>query len=73
MEYVSAARVHLGLSSADAEALSMTEFQAMFEMKFPDQGNQATEIPSAEEYAEAMTAFEVRRAAHVAKMGAQSV
>jgi len=34
-EYISAARVHLGLSSADAEALSMTEFQTMLEMKFP--------------------------------------
>lgn len=69
-EYISAARVHLGLSSADAEALSMTEFQGMFEMKFPDEpGSKAADIPSAEEYAEAMKASEVRRAAHMAKVG----
>lgn len=48
-EYVSAARVHLGLSSADAEALSMTEFQAMLEMKFPDQ-NKGRDVPSRAEY-----------------------
>lgn len=70
-EYIAAARVHLGLSSADAEALSMTEFQTMLEMKFPEQAKKmASEIPSAEEYAEAMAAAEVRRAAHLAKVGA---
>lgn len=70
-EYIAAARVHLGLSSADAEALSMTEFQTMLEMKFPEQpGAKAAEIPSAEDYAEAMAAFEVRRAAHLAKVEA---
>lgn len=52
-EYVSAARVHLGLSSADAEALSMTEFQTMLEMKFPEQ-NKKRNVPSREEYAAAM-------------------
>lgn len=70
-EYIAAARVHLGLSSADAEALSMTEFQTMLAMKFPEQpGAKAAEIPTAEEYAEAMAAAEVRRAAHLAKMEA---
>ena len=50
-EYIAAARVHLGLSSADAEALSMTELQQMLEMKFPDAAKrQATDIPSLEEY-----------------------
>lgn len=72
-EYIAAARVHLGLSSADAEALSMTEFQTMLEMKFPEQAKKMAEIPSAEEYAEAMAAAEVRRAAHLAKVGAAHV
>lgn len=49
-EYVAAARVHLGLSSADAEALSMTEFQAMFEMKFSDAGEKKRDVPTREEY-----------------------
>ena len=49
-EYIAAARVHLGLSSADAEALSMTEFQAMFEMKFPDAGKPKRDVPTREEY-----------------------
>lgn len=53
-EYVSAARVHLGLSSADAEALSMTEFQQMLAMKYPRA--QAAKIPSAKEYDAAMAA-----------------
>ncbi|MBP9148706.1 MAG: hypothetical protein KBG00_07975 [Rhodoferax sp.] len=42
-EYIAAACVHLGLSRADAENLSMTEFQIMFEMKFPD--SKAKEMP----------------------------
>lgn len=55
-EYVSAARVHLGLSSADAEALSMTEFQIMMEMKFPDRKEE--ERPTLDEYNEALAAIE---------------
>ena len=47
-EYIAAARVHLGLSTADAEALSMTEFQTAFEMKFPEA--KAAEVPSRDEY-----------------------
>lgn len=47
-EYISAARVHLGLSSADAEGLSMTEFQTMLEMKYPDMKKNAP--PSRDEY-----------------------
>ena len=63
-EYVSAARVHLGLSSADAEALSMTEFQIMFEMKFPDaKKEKAKDIPSREEYDAAMARLGVKRGA----------
>ena len=62
-EYVAAARAHLGMSAADAEALSMTELQLMLEMKFPDAARQAgaRDIPSAEEYDAAMKAFEERR------------
>lgn len=52
-EYVAAARVHLGMSAADAEGLSMTEFQTMLEMKFPDAARKA-DIPSADEYEAAM-------------------
>lgn len=58
-EYISAARVHLGLSSADAEALSMTEFQTAFEMKFQEQ--KAKELPSREEYREMMAKIEKAR------------
>ncbi len=61
-EYISAARVHLQLSSKDAEDLSMTEFQTMFEMKFPQAGNKggARDVPSREEYREAMRQHEER-------------
>lgn len=47
-EYIAAACVHLGLSREDAESLSMTEFQTMFEMKFPD--SKAKEVPGREAY-----------------------
>ena len=47
-EYISAACVHLGLSRTDASDLSMTEFQTMFEMKFPDKNKR--DVPSREEY-----------------------
>lgn len=62
-EYISAARVHLGLSSDDAEALSMTEFQTMYEMKFPDhaKANGKRDVPSREEYDAAIAAVESRR------------
>lgn len=58
-EYISAARVHLGLSSQDAEALSMTEFQTMLEMKYPD-ANKRRDVPSREEYHAAMKAIKER-------------
>ena len=47
-EYIAAACVHLGLSRSDAESLSMTEFQIMFEMKFPD--SKAKEAPDRDAY-----------------------
>lgn len=53
-EYIAAARVHLGLSSSDAEALSMTEFQMMLSMKYPE--SQEKQIPSRDEYRKAMQA-----------------
>ena len=59
-EYIAAARVHLGLSSADAEALSMTEFQTMLEMKFPELAK-ASDIPTREEYDAAMAALKGRK------------
>jgi len=61
-EYIAAARVHLGLSSADAEALSMSEFQLMLEMKFPDAAKRgANDIPTADEYAAAEEAARALR------------
>jgi hypothetical protein len=59
-EYISAARVHLGLSSEDAEALSMTEFQTMFVMKFPEAGKKQRDVPTREEYEAAMKAHHER-------------
>lgn len=58
-EYIAAARVHLGLSSADAEALSMSEFQTMLEMKFPDKAK-GRDVPTREEYQAAMKAIKER-------------
>lgn len=47
-EYIAAACVHLGLSRENAESLSMTEFQTMFDMKFPD--SKAKEVPGRDAY-----------------------
>ncbi|MEJ2800636.1 DUF6246 family protein [Comamonadaceae bacterium PP-2] len=52
-EYIAAARVHLGLSTQDAEALSMTEFQTLFEMKFPSK-DKRRDLPSQESYKDFM-------------------
>lgn len=61
-EYIAAARVHLGLNSADAEALSMTEFQQMFEMKFPDAGKKSKrDVPTREEYEAQIAAIMEKR------------
>lgn len=61
-EYIAAARVHLGLSSADAEALSMTEFQAMLAMKFPDEKSRRRDVPDRATYDAAMARLtEMRR------------
>jgi hypothetical protein len=61
-EYIAAARVHLGLSSADAAALSMTEFQTMLAMKFPEADKPAgRDVPSRAEYEAAMKAAAARK------------
>lgn len=56
-EYVAAARVHLGMSASDAEELSMSEFQALFEMKFPDPNKKKRDVPTRKEYRAAMAAM----------------
>lgn len=56
-EFVAIARVHLGMSAEDAEALSMTEFQQMFETKYPsktDHKGRPVSVPSREQYEAAM-------------------
>lgn len=55
-EYVAAARVHLLMSAAEAEALSMTELHELFEMKFPDAKKKKRDVPTREEYRAAMAA-----------------
>jgi hypothetical protein len=59
-EYIAAARVHLGLSAADAEALSMTELHTLFEMKFPGKGG-SRNVPTREEYDAQMAAMKAIR------------
>lgn len=65
-EFVSLGRAHLGLSSADAEALSMTELQQMLAMKFPEQqtdaeGRTVRDVPTREEYEAQMRQIMERR------------
>lgn len=60
-EYIAAARVHLGLSTADAEALSMTEFQRLLDMKFPDANKKKRDVPTRAEYEAAMAAIKGKR------------
>ena len=60
-EYIAAARVHLGLSTADAEALSMTEFQRLLDMKFPDANKKKRDVPTRAEYEAAMAAIKGER------------
>ena len=59
-EFISSARVHLGLSAAEAEALSMTEFQTMLEMKFPNGKQGGGSVPSREEYKKFMDSVKGR-------------
>lgn len=55
-EYIAAACVHLGIAKSDAEQLSMTEFQTMFEMKFPN-SSKNKDIATREEYRAARDAY----------------
>lgn len=59
-EYIAVARVHLGLSGEEAEALSMTEFQCLMEMKYPSKDKER-DVPSREEYDAAMAHFEAMK------------
>lgn len=61
LEYISAARVHLGLSAEDAAALSMAEFQMMFEMKFPESERSGRNVPSRDEYRKFMESLKERK------------
>jgi hypothetical protein len=45
------------MSAAEAEALSMTELQALMEMKFPDPKKKKRDVPTREEYRAAMVAM----------------
>lgn len=50
-EFVAIARVHLGMSAADAEALSMTELQQLLDVKFPKKNDpRHRDVPTRDEY-----------------------
>lgn len=61
-EFIAAAQVHLGLSVSDAEALSMTAFQRLLDIKFPRK-RAGREVPSREAYDRAMAALKARNEA----------
>jgi hypothetical protein len=59
-QYIALARVHLGMSAADAAALSMTELQQLMRAKFePEKGGRPP--PSREEYRKAMARMRTLR------------
>jgi hypothetical protein len=58
-EYTALARAHLGMSAADAEALSMTELQRLMDAKFPGKVAER-DVPTREEYDAAMAALKGR-------------
>lgn len=64
-EYVMAARAHFGMSAADAEALSMTEFHTLLAMKYPDsdaaKGVRRRDVPTREQYEAAMARVKERK------------
>lgn len=63
-EFITAARVHLGLSGEEAEALSMTELQRMLAMKFPDAAaERQRNVPTREEYDALMARLKQRKGA----------
>lgn len=58
LQYITDARVHLGMSADDAAGLSMTEWQRAMSAKFPDAATKARNVPTREEYEATMAAFE---------------
>jgi hypothetical protein len=70
-EFLALARVHLGMSAADAEALSMTELQQLLDVKFPQKA--ARPVASREEYDAAMRHFDELAARRKAAKAAQGV
>lgn len=53
-EFIALARAHLGMSGAEAAALSMTELQQLMAAKFPDPKARGKNVPSRAEYEAAM-------------------
>lgn len=68
-EHIAAACVHLGMSTQDAEALSMTELHLRFDAKFPKKPQDRPEV-SREQYLEFMAEVRGRRKRAEAKHGA---
>lgn len=58
-QHVAAAVGHLGVSRADALAMTMTEMQFLIEAKFPEA--RAKEVPSREEYRKQLAAIMAKR------------
>lgn len=60
-EFVALARAHLGMSEADALAMSMTGLQQLMAAKFPEQKAKGKNVPSREQYEAAMQRLKARR------------
>jgi hypothetical protein len=61
-QFIAMARVHLGMTQAEAAGLSMTELQQLMRVKFPPQdGSKAKNVPSRAEYEAAMKRLKERR------------
>jgi hypothetical protein len=56
-EHTAAAQALLGLSSVDAEALSMTELQAMLAVKYPEMFKKKRDVATREEYDRSVAAI----------------
>lgn len=59
-EYIDAAMIHFGMSEQDAGKLTMTQFQRMLAMKYPEK---QADIPSRDEYRKRVAEMEKRKAA----------
>jgi hypothetical protein len=61
-EFIALARVHLGMTQAEAAGLSMTELQQLMAVKFPPQeGAKGKDVPTKAEYEAAMKRMKERR------------